>query len=101
MCSSEISVDFQRTTRRYIPEDSLPYRDLNFDPSVDQTVASRYTDYAILVPLSLKANIYFSLHISQFLHAACEAWSHHVITDLFFFYYIQLESRNFIVFKTH
>jgi hypothetical protein len=24
-CSSETSVDFQRTTRRYIPEDSTPH----------------------------------------------------------------------------
>jgi hypothetical protein len=31
-------------------ENSWPYRDSNFEPSVVQPVASRYTDSAILAP---------------------------------------------------
>jgi hypothetical protein len=36
-------------------ENSWPYRDSNSDPSVVQPVASRYTDYAIPAPASIRA----------------------------------------------
>jgi hypothetical protein len=55
-CFYETSVSFQRTTRRYVPDDRNPlsgrrgeswlYRDPNSDPSVVQPVTSRYTDCA-------------------------------------------------------
>jgi hypothetical protein len=57
-------------------ENSLPYQDSNFDPSVVQPAASCYTDYAIPPPLTEKLEIksihvlpaenrYYSIHMKE------------------------------------
>jgi hypothetical protein len=68
VCSSETSVDFQRTTLLYIPEDIMCYSFKESNPcsSVVQPVADRYTDRAILAAKELvfKYNDQFnSLHV--------------------------------------
>jgi hypothetical protein len=89
ICSSEISVDFKRITRRYIPEDRTPHnhRCENLKSYLGQRLEPKF--------YFITGSIYFITHVNKFsLFAKCKF---DVFRLMALFFFASLKRNNIIL----